>query len=492
MYQEHFGFQNPPFEDRLAQDGEVFIGAKQRGALANIKIALGTRDAAIVLTGAPGVGKTALAAHSLRTTTTRLALAWVGLAPLTGHELLEHLLTEFGFSPYKCSRVERLQMWRQFLNEMSLTETRVGILIEKAESFGTDVLQTLESLTAAAPNGCPGANVILTGDPALREILRAPGLESLRQRIRLSQALEELDANELDAFLDYKFSAAAGNARALFAPGAVAMLHHFSAGRIRVVKNLCETALTIAAVRKETQLTPRLIAQVAVGLFGLEPSPSAAAANAMPREPAASVERADGSTEDHEHDSGDDVPTDVERAVETDAEAVLEADAEAAVEADVEADRIAAMDVDVPTLTDSVEIAADPLLEDVAASKRQSAGTAVSQTPADALGNDAAASELSGSDGDFDDGDGDEGEPLDPQQDALQAFANAKALEDISNSMAETLFGDAELAQLGATLAVANGGVNSAAATASPQASPSNGDASSAVPAAGATASRFA
>lgn len=486
MYQEHFGFQSPPFEDRLAQDGEVFIGAKQRGALANVKIALGTHDAAIVLTGAPGVGKTALAAHSLRTTTTRLALAWVGFAPLTGHELLEHLLTEFGFSPYKCSRVERLQMWRQFLNEMSLTETRVGILIEKAESYGTDVLQALDSLTAAAPNGCPGANVILTGDPALREILRAPGLESLRQRIRLSQALEGLDADELGAFLDYKFSAAAGSARALFAPGAVAMLHHFSAGRIRVVKNLCETALTIAAVRKETQLTPRLIAQVAVGLFGLEPSPSAAPENATPQEPPASVDRADGSTEDDDRDGGNDVPTELEAG----AEAVLEADVEAAVEADVEADSIAAVDLDVPTLTDSVEIAADPLLEDVSAAERQSAETAVSQAPADALSNDAAASEpSSGTDGDFDGGDGD---PFDPQQDALQAFANAKALEDISNSMAETLFGDAELAQLGATLAVANGGDNTADATASPQASPSGGETSRAVPTAGATASRFA
>ena len=270
MYQQHFGFKKPPFEDRIAQEGEIFIGAKQRAALANLKISLGTRDAVVVLTGPIGVGKTTLGSHALRTTTTRLALAWIGMAPLTSHELLEQLLTEFGFNPYKCSRVERLQMWRQFLNEMSMTETRVGILLDKTETFGIDVLQSLESLTAETPNGCPGANVILTGGSALREVLQAPELESLRQRIRLSLTLDALSPDELQAFLEYKVGAAGGDAGALFAPGAIPMLQRYSQGCIRVVKNLCETALTMAAVRKEQQLTAKLIMQVAVGVLGME------------------------------------------------------------------------------------------------------------------------------------------------------------------------------------------------------------------------------
>lgn len=415
MYREHFGFQSPPFEDRLAQDAELFIGLKQRVALANLKIALGTRDAAVVLTGAAGVGKTALGSHSLRTTTTRLALAWIGIAPLTGHELLEQLLTEFGFNPYKCSRVERLQTWRQFLSEMSLTETRVGILLEKTDGIGADVLQTLESLTSATPNGCPGANVILTGGPELRNVLRASGLESLRQRVRLSQALDVLSADELNAFLAYKIGAAGGDACALFAPGAIAALHHFSEGRIRVVKNLCETALTIAAVRKETQLSPQLIIQVAVGLFGMDPPRTTTAVNAPPQDASAAVDESDTGAADESR-------SDMDR------------------------------DLDVPTLTDSVEIAADPLLQDVAISE---------QAPSER--GSTAAHDVAGSDGtepgsfDEDDELAVDEELADPQQDALQAFANARALEDISNSMAETLFGDAELAQLGATLAVASG-----------------------------------
>jgi len=282
MYKEHFGLEKALFSDGIVRDSDVFFGPRQQLVAANLKIALSTRDSIAILSGPQGVGKTTLASHAVRSATTRLALGWLGSAPLTPHELLEQLLTEFDLSPYKSSRVERLQNWRQFLAEMSITDTRVCVLVEDAQDLEPEILRHLGALTSADPNGCPGANIVLTCPAPPRELLDAPGLESIKQRIRLSCRLEPLSAPDVDAYLHHRAELAGSSFDRIFAPQAGAMLHRYSGGIIRVINNLCETALTVAATRREALLTPDLIMRVAVGLLGMEPIAPPAAPAAAP------------------------------------------------------------------------------------------------------------------------------------------------------------------------------------------------------------------
>jgi type II secretory pathway predicted ATPase ExeA len=208
MYQEHFGLKKDLFEDGIAQDIDVFLGAPQKLVVTNLGVALTLHDSVALLVGPAGVGKTTLAAYTLRAMATRLALGWLGSPPATSHELLEMLLTEFGFSPYKNSRVERLQMWRQFLNEMRATDTRVCVLVESAENFAAEVLAALESLTAADPNGCPGANIVVTCRTPVAALVAEPALASFKQRTRLRWTLEPLTRAELRDYLAHCVTAA--------------------------------------------------------------------------------------------------------------------------------------------------------------------------------------------------------------------------------------------------------------------------------------------
>ena len=149
MYTQHFGLEKAVFDGGIAQHDDLFFGTNLQRAAANLKIGLTTRDAVVILTGPLGIGKTTLAAHTLSITSTRLAQSWLGHTSLTPDETLETILADFDLAPYGMGRVQRLQTWRQFVSEMSITDTRICILVENAGGLGVEGLKALEAITAA-------------------------------------------------------------------------------------------------------------------------------------------------------------------------------------------------------------------------------------------------------------------------------------------------------------------------------------------------------
>jgi type II secretory pathway predicted ATPase ExeA len=462
------------------------MGPRQQAVAANLSVALSTLDSVIVVTGPAGVGKTTLTTAALRMTHTRLALGWLPSTPTNGAELLEALLAEFGFNAHRIGRVERLQMWRQFLNEMNATDTRVFVIAEHADAMEVEVLRALESVTAADPNGCPGANVVLLGQAELTERLQAPALASLEQRVRLRQVLEPFSPTELEAYLKRRVAAANGTFDVVFEPEAVARLHRYTNGSPRAVNNLCETALTLAATTGAQRVTAELVTKVAVDLLGMDGEAGVTAHDA-PAAPSLAAPMA-GAARQHEQRTADEFPV-LTDAVEAPAPVAkcaavspaVPAPAAPQMDAAEPPTRVAAAPaVVVPQApapyaaqlapiadrasnlpaADTRPAAPSPFAAYVAPPKptsvatppvppapskpvfvaalppRNSAATAPATVPAPVPA------------------------PLDDDDQArqtqtLRALATAKSIDDISNSMAETLFGEADLDMLSAALASA-------------------------------------
>jgi type II secretory pathway predicted ATPase ExeA len=220
MYEAHFGLKGRPFDTGIAHEVDVFRGQRQNAIIDKTKLALAASDSVVTFCGPPGIGKTTLALSAVRSTSTRLALAWLSSMPTNANELLELLLVELGVNAHRASRIERLQMWRQYLGEMSATESRVFVIAERTEELGLEVLRALDSLTGADASGSTGANVVLLGHQGLDGFLGSPSLESLRQRIRLRQRLEPFSPAELTDYLRHRVTQVGGDFDLLFAPGA--------------------------------------------------------------------------------------------------------------------------------------------------------------------------------------------------------------------------------------------------------------------------------
>jgi type II secretory pathway predicted ATPase ExeA len=269
MYYLHFGLQKGLFGDGIAADTAVFRSPKHDLLIANFKVALASPSSVVALRGPAGVGKTTLTAAALRATSTRLALAWLNATPTNATELLELIIVELGIGTLRTTRIERLQLWRQFQAEMSATDSRLFVIAERTEDLSPEVLRALDSLTCADAAGNPGANVVLLGQPGLDAHLAAPALDSLRQRIRLRAQLEPFTEAELQDYLRHQVACAGGHYDQVFAPGAVAALHRYSGGVARVANNVCETALELAASQNHKLLTAELLTNAAVSLLGI-------------------------------------------------------------------------------------------------------------------------------------------------------------------------------------------------------------------------------
>jgi type II secretory pathway predicted ATPase ExeA len=290
MDHAYFGLQEGLFGDGIATDMAVFRSLKHDRVIAHFKLALDSPNSVVVLRGPPGIGKTTLTAAALRASSTRLALAWINGMPTNATELLELVLVELGVNTVRTTRMERLQLWRQFQGEMRATDSRLFVVVERTEDLSPEVLHALDQLTAPDAVGNPGANVVLLGHATIDEHLAAPLLDSLRQRIRVRAELTPFTEAELQDYLRHQVACAGGHYDLIFAPGTVAALHRYSGGVARLANTLCKSALDIAASQKQKPLTPELVTKTAVSLLGLaEATPPGRVAVPAPSREAAPV-----------------------------------------------------------------------------------------------------------------------------------------------------------------------------------------------------------
>jgi len=269
MYQSHFGLSRPLFADGVAQDEYVFRTAATERTAHDLAAALNRRDAVAVLAGASGTGKTTLATDALKSVGTRLAFSCISQPPLTAHELLEQLLVDFGFEPYRRSRVERLQLWRQFLSEMTATDSRICLLVESADTIAPDVMLALHGLTAADAALSRGANVILTTTERPEVLLTASNMLAFNQRVCLRRRIESLSEAEVEDYLRFKLDLGGVDPDRILGVDVASLLFEYSGGIIRVIDNLLEAALSHAAAAGDQTLTSDTVAEIAERRFGL-------------------------------------------------------------------------------------------------------------------------------------------------------------------------------------------------------------------------------
>lgn len=246
MYLEYFGMQEHPF--RLTPDSEfLFMSSAHARAKTYMDYSVWNREGFVVITGEIGCGKTTLIQKLLSELNDEdILVAKIFQTQLDDVEFLQAVLVEFGLNPFNAKKVELMDMLNTFLIENFHKDRQAILIVDEAHNLGTKALEEIRMLSGLETNKQKILHVILVGQPQLNDMLDAPEMEQLTQRVRLRFHLKPLSESDTAEYIVHRLRVAGVQRQGLFETTATPLIYEYTGGVPRLINTLCDTALTCA------------------------------------------------------------------------------------------------------------------------------------------------------------------------------------------------------------------------------------------------------
>jgi general secretion pathway protein A len=247
IYRGFYGLSDMPF--RATPDPRyLFASARHRLALSQLTYALGERTGLLVLTGEAGTGKTTLLRTLLQGLDPTVRVAHVYNAALTMEGLVEYMLGDWGVPSGGPTHGERRAALADFLVDQQRRGLRSLLVIDEAHTLSVETLEALGGLPDTL------LQVVLVGEPELRDKLDVPQMRHITQRIRQRCHLTTLSADETRLYVRHRLAVAGARDPDLFTDAAIKRIADYSEGTPRVINLVCDLCL----VRGYAEGRPRI------------------------------------------------------------------------------------------------------------------------------------------------------------------------------------------------------------------------------------------
>ncbi|WP_353394901.1 AAA family ATPase [Hydrogenophaga sp. 5NK40-0174] len=263
------------------------MSSRHREALAHLLFGVQGNGGFVLLTGDIGAGKTTICRRFLSRLPRACHVAYIFNPKLTARELLQTICDEFGIKvavPASTSD-HGTKAYVDALNQYLLTLHAAGhhaiLIIDEAQNLSVDVLEQLRLLTNLETNESKLLQIMLIGQPELREVLQRPDMEQLAQRVVARYHLGPLSPDETKAYIRQRLKVAGRTGPLPFNDKAVERIHSLSGGVPRRINLLCDRAMLGAFGRSMDVIDETMIATAAREAFELSTSPRAGALGAM-------------------------------------------------------------------------------------------------------------------------------------------------------------------------------------------------------------------
>jgi general secretion pathway protein A len=260
VYLDFYGLKEKPF-NTTPDPRFLYPTRAHREALAQLNYAVRERKGFMVLTGDVGTGKTTLLQALLQRLDGRTAVAFVVNSSLGFDGLLEYVLEDFGIAKGEASRAQRLIALNAFLIERQRAGQKAVVIIDEAQNLDPPTLEQIRLLSNFETTGEKLLQIILVGQPELRERLQLPELRQLRQRVALRTDLPPLARDEVREYIRFRLRAAGYRDPLLFSVRAAARVAAYSRGIPRVVNLVCDHALVTGYAERRRRIDVDLVDQ---------------------------------------------------------------------------------------------------------------------------------------------------------------------------------------------------------------------------------------
>ncbi len=263
MYQKHFGLTQRPFS--IAPDPRfLYMSLQHREALAHLLYGVGEGGGFVQLTGEVGTGKTTICRCLLEQLPEHVNLALILNPRVSAQELLASLCDEL-----------QIQYARDITSIKSLTDVlsayllhghahgqRTVLMIDEAQNLSADALEQVRLLTNLETTREKLLQIILVGQPELRDLLAREDLRQLSQRITARYHLEPIGRAETAAYIRHRLQICGASAP-IFTEDAIDLIQKLSAGVPRLINVLCDRSMLGAFVEGKHRVDAAILRRAA-------------------------------------------------------------------------------------------------------------------------------------------------------------------------------------------------------------------------------------
>src|SRR5215203_724213 len=274
MYERFYELRERPFA--LSPDPDYLYPSRvHREALDYLRYGLESHAGFVVITGEIGSGKTTLLQTLLRGIDAQTTVGRIVNTLLEPRELIETFMIDFGLETSGRSKPLMLRDLAQYLVDQRLAGRLVLLVIDEAQNLTLAALEELRMLSNLETEKSKLLQVVMVGQPNLRDKLTAPELEQLRQRITVSYHLHPLDAAETTNYINHRLRRAALGAPLEFPREVTETIHARSRGVPRIINVICDAALVFGYAEERRQVDLPLMHEVLAELetTGVLPAP---------------------------------------------------------------------------------------------------------------------------------------------------------------------------------------------------------------------------
>ena len=260
MYEGYYGFRERPFA--LTPDPEyMFLTRHHREALTMLEYGLTQQAPMMLITGEVGCGKTTLIRFLLSRLDQSTTCGLIANVGRNFDHLLQWVCMAFGL-PFKgMSDAELHEEFSQFLIREYAANRRVLLIVDEAQNLSPSLLEDLRVLTNINADKHVVLQVILVGQPELRDTVRSPAFRQLAQRISIDHHMEPMAAEETRWYVRHRLRTAGGEV-SVFRSAAIDAIHEASRGVPRLVNQLCDAALVYGFSERAPRIDLTIVQEV--------------------------------------------------------------------------------------------------------------------------------------------------------------------------------------------------------------------------------------
>jgi general secretion pathway protein A len=267
VYLEFYGLRQAPF-DITPNPRFLFHSAKHREAFNHLLYGIRERKGFVQLTGEIGAGKTTLCRALLEQLDGKFSTALILNPVLNADELMKAIATEFGLEAKKHDRLETIAVIGEFLLKQIEHGKETVLIIDEAQNLTEDLLEQVRLISNIETDDRKLLQIVLLGQPELRDRLNSPRLKQLRQRITVRYHLAPLKRFEVGQYIQHRLHISGAKGSPYFTQPAIWRVFNYSGGIPRLINAVCDKALLAGFVEHSDRITYPLVGRAIRELEG--------------------------------------------------------------------------------------------------------------------------------------------------------------------------------------------------------------------------------